>query len=593
MENPLPSSRAEPFPAGLRVLIVDDDPTWLKILEKMLRKCSYEVTTCSLATEALDILRERRDRFDIVISDVNMPDMDGFKLLEHVGLEMDLPVIMMSIDGETSRVMKGVQHGACDYLLKPVRMKELRNIWQHVYRKKMHELKEIETHIHEDFNILRNGYEDLEDRYLIGGTETNSVRKRKDVDCKEFGDQEINDASAVKKARVVWSVDLHQKFVNAVNQIGFDKVGPKKILDLMNVPGLTRENVASHLQKYRLYLSRIQKQNEGRTCGNMPSDLINNDNRGNFVLHSTTNIPEDSELTKCIVRTESFHSQEIAPSAQNGETKRIVPVQVVGSKKSLLSNAPCTQKVNSVPQLGVLLSFKGMMPSIKEKSYEPTTVKHKPLHDDTLRKQLMQYPKQEDCSMLTDHSCFSNLDQDHAPSFNPLSTLPPSVISSSCTDERYMKDLCEMKHFLTDYRSGHFSSIPPMTCMIDSVSLQVKHGIVNAEDIGAICKLEGSPSTKDYNFDEAYNQGCFPLTCEFSLKSEAELDSFPEDLHLCSVQKIGCLENMTFSGAGFLPYIDSTPTMNEVQTNWYRGSEGHGEYFDDLDYPPINESLSA
>lgn len=34
--------RSEIFPAGLRVLVVDDDPTWLKILEKMLKKCSYE-----------------------------------------------------------------------------------------------------------------------------------------------------------------------------------------------------------------------------------------------------------------------------------------------------------------------------------------------------------------------------------------------------------------------------------------------------------------------------------------------------------------------------------------------------------------------
>lgn len=40
--NGFSSPRTDAFPAGLRVLVVDDDPTWLKILEKMLKKCSYE-----------------------------------------------------------------------------------------------------------------------------------------------------------------------------------------------------------------------------------------------------------------------------------------------------------------------------------------------------------------------------------------------------------------------------------------------------------------------------------------------------------------------------------------------------------------------
>ena len=51
------------------------------------------VTTCGLARDALNLLRERKGGYDIVISDVYMPDMDGFKLLEQVGLEMDLPVM--------------------------------------------------------------------------------------------------------------------------------------------------------------------------------------------------------------------------------------------------------------------------------------------------------------------------------------------------------------------------------------------------------------------------------------------------------------------------------------------------------------------
>lgn len=41
----------------------------------------------------MSLLRENKNGFDIVISDVHMPDMNGFKLLEHIGLEMDLPVI--------------------------------------------------------------------------------------------------------------------------------------------------------------------------------------------------------------------------------------------------------------------------------------------------------------------------------------------------------------------------------------------------------------------------------------------------------------------------------------------------------------------
>uniref|UniRef100_A0A2P2P1I5 Two-component response regulator n=1 Tax=Rhizophora mucronata TaxID=61149 RepID=A0A2P2P1I5_RHIMU len=266
LENEFSSPRKDAFPAGLRVLVVDDDPTWLKILEKMLKKCSYEVTTCGLARDALNLLRERKDGYDIVISDVNMPDMDGFKLLEHVGLEMDLPVIMMSVDGETSRVMKGVQHGACDYLLKPIRMKELRNIWQHVFRKKIHEVRDIESlEGIESIQMNRYGSDQLNDGHLLCGEDFSSARKRKDVDRKHDDKELLADNSSTKKARVVWSVDLHQKFVKAVNQIGFDKVGPKKILDLMNVPWLTRENVASHLQKYRLYLSRLQKENDLKT----------------------------------------------------------------------------------------------------------------------------------------------------------------------------------------------------------------------------------------------------------------------------------------------------------------------------------------
>lgn len=76
---------------------------FFKIRLKHYTSC-VAVTTCCLAREALSLLRERKDGYDIVISDVNMPDMDGFKLLEHVGLEMDLPVISQCYASLPSRL---------------------------------------------------------------------------------------------------------------------------------------------------------------------------------------------------------------------------------------------------------------------------------------------------------------------------------------------------------------------------------------------------------------------------------------------------------------------------------------------------------
>ncbi|MBA0555926.1 hypothetical protein Golob_026072, partial [Gossypium lobatum] len=90
--------------------------------------------------------------YDLVITSVNMPDMDAFKLLELVGLEMGLLVIsrlevfenglpyflildeilVLSVHGNTKLVKKGITHGTCDYLFKLVRIVELENIWQHV-----------------------------------------------------------------------------------------------------------------------------------------------------------------------------------------------------------------------------------------------------------------------------------------------------------------------------------------------------------------------------------------------------------------------------------------------------------------------------
>ncbi|GKV32918.1 hypothetical protein SLEP1_g41482 [Rubroshorea leprosula] len=62
----------------------------------------------------------------------------------------------------------------------------------------------------------------------------------------------------LKRPRLVWTPQLHKRFVDVVAHLGIKNAVPKTIMQLMNVEGLTRENVASHLQKYRLYLKRMQ-----------------------------------------------------------------------------------------------------------------------------------------------------------------------------------------------------------------------------------------------------------------------------------------------------------------------------------------------
>lgn len=231
-------------PAGLKVLVVDDDLMCLKVVSAMLKRCNYEVNTVSNGQQALAELRAKQgaeNQYDLVLSDVYMPDMDGFKLLENIGLELEIPVIMMSSDSDTNVVLRGVTHGAVDFLIKPVRIEELRNVWQHVIRRRSVTFSRCTAD--------ESGGDHESD------AQTGQRMKRKESDVIRA---EHEGGAGGKKPRVVWSVEMHQQFVYAVNALGIDKAVPKRILDLMNVEGLTRENVASHLQKYRLYLKRVE-----------------------------------------------------------------------------------------------------------------------------------------------------------------------------------------------------------------------------------------------------------------------------------------------------------------------------------------------
>ncbi|KAJ8479885.1 hypothetical protein OPV22_023612 [Ensete ventricosum] len=280
----------------MRVLAVDDDRVCLRLLETQLKDCGYQVTATQHALTALGLLRENKDNYDIVISDVQMPDMDGFKLLEIIGLEMDLPVIMTSVKSETSYVMKGVLHGAVDYLVKPVRLEDLKLIWKHVIKKSL--LVKKESNDPSNTHIQKQKAEN--DQYSITTRTSMDKIKEKDDYAHENSDGE---PSKQKRQRVSWSADLHTLFIKAVNHLGLDRAVPKKILDLMNVKGLTRENVASHLQKYKKTLKRNGIGLQQQYCG------------GPYPHGFGVNSPGPSWYTNCSVAPSPFRHFASFPQA--------------------------------------------------------------------------------------------------------------------------------------------------------------------------------------------------------------------------------------------------------------------------------------
>jgi len=104
---------------AISVLAIDDDPDILGMIEKRLRSWHYQVMTGENGKAAIEILSVRRP--NLVITDLFMPEMDGFALLAYIHRKMpDLPVIVLSGQGELKDAIAALRLGAWDYVYKPI-----------------------------------------------------------------------------------------------------------------------------------------------------------------------------------------------------------------------------------------------------------------------------------------------------------------------------------------------------------------------------------------------------------------------------------------------------------------------------------------
>lgn len=107
-------------PATARILIIDDDPHFLRVLQRILANEAFSVTATSNSCEGLKLLRS--DTFNLAICDLRMPDCDGLNVLQSVrGAGSQIPVIILTAYGEVDSYLDAMNCGATEYLNKPIR----------------------------------------------------------------------------------------------------------------------------------------------------------------------------------------------------------------------------------------------------------------------------------------------------------------------------------------------------------------------------------------------------------------------------------------------------------------------------------------
>ena len=108
----------------MRILVVDDEKTLVKGMKFNLENEGYEVECAYDGAAALELARE--GRFDLIILDVMMPDMNGFQVLQKIREKNNVPVLMLTAKSDEEDKVSGLRLGADDYLTKPFDILELK-----------------------------------------------------------------------------------------------------------------------------------------------------------------------------------------------------------------------------------------------------------------------------------------------------------------------------------------------------------------------------------------------------------------------------------------------------------------------------------
>ncbi|KAG0516080.1 hypothetical protein BDA96_10G331800 [Sorghum bicolor] len=221
-----------------------------------------EVFPFQTAEAALDFIEggaAKEAELDLVLVDVNLNNMApgtsaNSDLLHHYVLnELEVPLTAMCSCDDQEALSKCMNLGACFHVLKPLDRRSFGVLWHQALE---HKSKKAAVQ-GPTLNSTRNG--------MVSSSSTAKPKEVLILERNDLSDPEINGHEEPKKRnRITWTIELHEKFLEAVETLGGNEYAtPEGILLLMNIKGLTAKHIGSHLQKHRL---RHRNAKQGGQC---------------------------------------------------------------------------------------------------------------------------------------------------------------------------------------------------------------------------------------------------------------------------------------------------------------------------------------
>ncbi len=151
----------------IQVLVVDDEPRYLKLVRYNLEAAGYEVITAANGEEALSLVAGKSP--DLIILDIRLPGIDGYEVCARIREFSSVPIIMLTAKGEQREKVQGLRLGADDYITKPFGAEELMARVETVLRRSRGpEVKTLPT-----LNIGELAIDFVQRQVTIGGEKIN------------------------------------------------------------------------------------------------------------------------------------------------------------------------------------------------------------------------------------------------------------------------------------------------------------------------------------------------------------------------------------------------------------------------------------